>query len=203
MSAGRLQEVAFFDIYPSSNSASFSGTWGNYPFFPRGVVAVSGIGEGLFILRPNLLDSTQPPSNVTAADLGTNQIDLDWDPVPGATEYLVKRAVGGCGGTFVDFATTPTPDFSDVTVSGNETYGYIVQASQPIGCESDCVEVTATGECLLMPDFPAAGQAAGGSVATPAVQSHIDVAAIPGPTKLYFYNVVAMCGTTKVHADLT
>ena len=48
------QEVGFIDIYPSSNSAAFSGTWSNYPYFASGVVAVSHIEEGLFLVLPNL-----------------------------------------------------------------------------------------------------------------------------------------------------
>ncbi|MEW5985672.1 MAG: choice-of-anchor B family protein [Chloroflexota bacterium] len=47
-------EVAYFDIYPSNNSPSFNGAWGNYPFFESGIVIVSGIEQGLFILQPNL-----------------------------------------------------------------------------------------------------------------------------------------------------
>jgi len=45
-----LEEVAYFDVYPSSNSAQFDGTWSNYPYFPSGVIAVSHIQEGLFLL---------------------------------------------------------------------------------------------------------------------------------------------------------
>ena len=48
------EEVGFIDIYPSSNSAAFNGTWSNYPYFASGVVAVSHIEEGLFLVQPNL-----------------------------------------------------------------------------------------------------------------------------------------------------
>ena len=48
---GRLREVAFFDTYPSHDRRGFVGTWSNYPFFPSGTIAVSGIDEGLFLLR--------------------------------------------------------------------------------------------------------------------------------------------------------
>ena len=51
---GRLREVAFFDVVPGSDAAGFSGAWGNYPFLPSGIVLVSGIEQGLFILRPHL-----------------------------------------------------------------------------------------------------------------------------------------------------
>ena len=46
-------EIGFFDLYPSSNSAQFNGTWSNYPFFASGVVAVSHIEDGLFLVQPN------------------------------------------------------------------------------------------------------------------------------------------------------
>ena len=49
-----LTEVAYFDIYPSSNNASFNGAWNNYPFFASGNVIVSGMEQGLFVLRPKL-----------------------------------------------------------------------------------------------------------------------------------------------------
>lgn len=51
---GNLSEVAFFDIYPSSDAASFNGAWSVYPYFDSGVVVVSGIEQGLFILQPQL-----------------------------------------------------------------------------------------------------------------------------------------------------
>ena len=54
------KEVAFFDTTPGepTTSAMGGGSWGNYPYFKNGVVAVStyglrdvSIGKGLFILR--------------------------------------------------------------------------------------------------------------------------------------------------------
>ncbi len=51
IASGTLTEFAFFDTYPSSNGASFNGTWSNYPYFASGVIAASGIGEGLFLLK--------------------------------------------------------------------------------------------------------------------------------------------------------
>lgn len=45
-------EIGFFDTYTPSNSLSYEGAWSNYPYFESGVVIVSSIGEGLFILDP-------------------------------------------------------------------------------------------------------------------------------------------------------
>ena len=47
---GRLEPVGFFDIYPIDNGPQFNGAWSVYPFFPSGVLAVSGIEQGLFLL---------------------------------------------------------------------------------------------------------------------------------------------------------
>ena len=50
IASGMMTEVGFFDVYPSSDGAGFNGTWSNYPYFASGVVAVSHIEEGLFLL---------------------------------------------------------------------------------------------------------------------------------------------------------
>lgn len=50
---GRLIPSGFFDIYPADDAAEFNGAWSVFPFFPSGVIAVSGIEQGLFLLaRP-------------------------------------------------------------------------------------------------------------------------------------------------------
>ena len=54
IAAASLSEVAYFDTYPDSDGISYDGAWSSYPFFESGVVPVSTIGEGLFLLRPTL-----------------------------------------------------------------------------------------------------------------------------------------------------
>jgi len=49
-----LTEVGFFDTYPSFDNPSFSGAWSNYPYFASGILIVSDINRGLFVLQPNL-----------------------------------------------------------------------------------------------------------------------------------------------------
>jgi hypothetical protein len=58
---GNLSEVGYFDIYPANDSAEFNGAWSVYPFFASGNVVVSGIEQGLYILRPNLGVSNDAP----------------------------------------------------------------------------------------------------------------------------------------------
>jgi choice-of-anchor B domain-containing protein len=53
VSAGQLSELAFFDMYPENDNASFEGgTWSNYPYFSQqDIVAATGMDRGLFVLR--------------------------------------------------------------------------------------------------------------------------------------------------------
>ena len=50
----RLNEVAYFDLYPETDAPAFRGAWTAYPFLPSGHVIVSSIEGGLFVLRPRL-----------------------------------------------------------------------------------------------------------------------------------------------------
>ncbi|MFB6278229.1 MAG: choice-of-anchor B family protein [Salinibacter sp.] len=46
------KEVAHFDTQPyDDNGTGFQGTWSNYPYFESGIIVVSSIGEGLFVLE--------------------------------------------------------------------------------------------------------------------------------------------------------
>ena len=58
---GNLAEVGYFDIYPASDSPEFNGAWSVYPYFASGNVVVSGIEQGLFVLRPRLDGAGSPP----------------------------------------------------------------------------------------------------------------------------------------------
>jgi choice-of-anchor B domain-containing protein len=45
-------EVGYFDTLPfGENDPVFSGSWSNYPYFESGIIAVSSIGEGLFLVK--------------------------------------------------------------------------------------------------------------------------------------------------------
>jgi choice-of-anchor B domain-containing protein len=51
-------EVAYFDTVPyGDNSAGTSGAWSNYPFFGDGTLIQTGGSEGLFVLRPTILNT--------------------------------------------------------------------------------------------------------------------------------------------------
>jgi choice-of-anchor B domain-containing protein len=52
------REVGFFDTTPGlSNAPGYTGSWSNYPYFKSGTIAVSSVGEGLFLLRKRQIDT--------------------------------------------------------------------------------------------------------------------------------------------------
>jgi Hint module/LVIVD repeat len=51
MSKANFTEVAYFDIYPEDDDAQLNGAWGVYPYFPSGTILVSGMEQGLYILK--------------------------------------------------------------------------------------------------------------------------------------------------------
>jgi choice-of-anchor B domain-containing protein len=55
IAGGDLKEVAWLDVYPENDNPGFEGgTWSNYPWYKGGVVGVSSIDRGLFLLRPRV-----------------------------------------------------------------------------------------------------------------------------------------------------
>ena len=124
---GQLEEVAFFDVYPASNSAQFNGTWSNYPYFGSGNVIVSHIEEGLYIVRPNII----PPCEVscgctdaTACNYDPNALNED-----GSCDFSCYGCTDAAACNYDPAATiddgsciAPDPSFGcDCSLDGNQT----------------------------------------------------------------------------------
>jgi choice-of-anchor B domain-containing protein len=99
-------EVANFDVYPANDNTGFNGSWSNYPYFESGVVVVSGIEQGLFILRPNLDQPPGPQLSISGDCPGPNAINLTGATPGGRVALLYARQpgsqvfpVGACAGT--------------------------------------------------------------------------------------------------------
>ena len=69
------KEIGFFDTFPISDNTSFNGAWGVYPYLPSGIVLISDISSGLYVVR----DNTREPE----------QGNVSFD----AQTYLVKEGV--------------------------------------------------------------------------------------------------------------
>lgn len=50
-----MTEVGFFDQIPGEPTADFGGSFSVYPFFDSGTIVMTSMGEGLFILRPEVV----------------------------------------------------------------------------------------------------------------------------------------------------
>lgn len=77
-----FSEVGYFDTYPLSNQNKFNGAWSTFPYFKSGLVAISNVEEGLFLVKPNLETSLIPPPTL--------------EPTPKPTSPLVDEPAGGC-----------------------------------------------------------------------------------------------------------
>jgi len=60
----QMQEVGFFDHYPQDNDNVFESEWMNYPYFESGVIPLTDIDNGMFLVKPNFI---QPITTVIPA----------------------------------------------------------------------------------------------------------------------------------------
>jgi beta-glucanase (GH16 family) len=92
-----------------------------------------------------ILPRPAAPAGVSATP-GNAQVDLKWNGIPGAT-YHVKRAATS-GGPYTTLASAiATTNYTDVTVTNDVTYHYVV-AAELLGCAStNSTFVSATPAC--------------------------------------------------------
>ncbi len=99
---GNLIEVGNFDTYIPANTG-FNGAWGAYPFLPSGLVIISDIGNGLYVLEPNYVracwlegtvtDSiTMAPINNASVEIIADQLNGDNTDATGAYETGLATA---------------------------------------------------------------------------------------------------------------
>ena len=93
-SPGSPSEIAFFDTFPvpSTNTASFNGAWGVYPFLPSGTILVSNIEDGLFVLKESGEVKPEPEPEVAFYEYPVKLVcGVQKDPESG---HLVRGAYG-------------------------------------------------------------------------------------------------------------
>ncbi|WP_117208906.1 choice-of-anchor B family protein [Allorhizocola rhizosphaerae] len=88
IASNQLTEVGYFDIYPSSNGTGFNGAWNTYPFFRSGTIAISGIEQGLVLVKYN--PDSQPPGTEVYAD--TFETATGWTANPSGTDTATLGA---------------------------------------------------------------------------------------------------------------
>lgn len=148
-----LSEVAFFDIYPDDDAAQFNGAWSNYPYFASGTVIVSGIEQGLYVLRPNISNNNgsaptasviQPTHGSTVSGVVTIQIDAN-DVEDAAGTLTVEWNLSGSSWLPATYnGTTGYYEATwDTTLNGDGGYALNVRATDSDGQSgNDSINVT-------------------------------------------------------------
>ncbi len=130
---GRLREVAYFDTLPDRDEPGFIGAWSVYPFFRSGVVVVSSIGQGLFVLQPfppeHDEEGTQelaPPRRLKVK-FRDERLVLSWrDSDEGETPFRVYKELDEGGMALVREVEAGRHHFIDREIGLPATYTYYV-----------------------------------------------------------------------------
>ena len=97
------KEIGFFDTFPISDNTSFNGAWGVYPYLPSGVILISDISSGLYVVRDNTLEPEQgnvsfdaqtylveegasATVSVERKNGSTGAVSVKWEILAGATD---------------------------------------------------------------------------------------------------------------------
>jgi choice-of-anchor B domain-containing protein len=145
-------EVAYFDTYPGSDSASFNGAWSSYPFFPSGNVIISDIERGLFVVR---VDAELRP--MALAQSGSLPQNVD----PAGGEVLSVEAItrAGVAVSSVDLMLNTGSGFSPIAMNDNGDGTYST-ALPNVPCGSDIsYYFTASTSDAFTSTFPTNGAA--------------------------------------------
>lgn len=120
---GAVSEVGYFDIYPADDAPVYGGSWGNYPFLPSGNILVSGMEQGLYVLRPTG-SAAAPDFDVevreTALSICTGhagQVTVDTRALYGYAGTLVLSVSGLPVGASATFAAPSLPAGAPTTLT--------------------------------------------------------------------------------------
>jgi fibronectin type 3 domain-containing protein len=80
------------------------------------------------------------PTGLTAT-AGNGQVVLNWNAASGATGYNLKRAIVS-GGPYAIIAEPPLPGWTDLIVTNNTTYFYVVSSVNGAGQSANSAEVS-------------------------------------------------------------
>ena len=101
-----LFEEAYFDIYPSSDSANFNGSWSNYPYFSNGMVIISGIEQGLFVVQPTTLPIEPPVACDSPTDIPWLTVSPDNGSTAEGSSSMVNVGFDSTGLTAGDYTAS-------------------------------------------------------------------------------------------------
>jgi hypothetical protein len=120
-----ISEIGYFDTFPAAGSL-YSGNWGVYPHLPSGVVAVSDISNGLFLVEYDAdagrLDGTVSSSaGGLLAGATVEYVNFGLDLTTDATGAYRFAVHSGAGHVVAASAFGHEPDTATVSVAPNGT----------------------------------------------------------------------------------
>lgn len=125
-----LVEVGYYDTADTLEGSGYNGAWGTYPFLPSGIILVSDIEKGLYILQPNYQRACYLEGSVVDATnnspLANASVRLEEVDLKEATRTDGSYAMGlGDGGTYT--ATYAKLGYQTETRTVNLSSGQLVQ----------------------------------------------------------------------------
>lgn len=107
IASGSISEEGYFDSYPASNSANFSGAWSVFPYFASGNIVISDINRGFLLVKAQTDDIIPPTANCTdytvaldangEATIVPSDIDNGSSDNSGTVYFNICNDTFGCG----------------------------------------------------------------------------------------------------------
>lgn len=117
-----VDEIGHLDILPDTDAIQYLGSWSNYPYFKSGVVVLTDIQNGVWIVKPRYLSVTASTENLCYGDNLTidltclvkiNNVSIENLPETVDFNYTINERS-------VNITIDPFPEID------NETYNFTV-----------------------------------------------------------------------------
>lgn len=152
VSNASLTEEAYFDIYPPDDAAHFNGAWNNYPFFESGLVIVSGIEQGLYVLRPTSLSqfNLRAEASLSVCQGGSGSTPVSVTAGGSYVGSVTLSTIGLPAGVDAEFSANPVvvPGMSTLTVTesglADGTYTFTLHGTDGTGSRDTNIGLTIT-----------------------------------------------------------
>jgi hypothetical protein len=100
------------------------------------------------LYNSNLFPPSDAPAGLTANALGNGAVQLNWSAASVGTSYNVKRSLIN-GGPYVTITNVTTTSFTDMSVTNNQSYYYVVSAVNAAGEGANSTQANASPSALV------------------------------------------------------
>jgi choice-of-anchor B domain-containing protein len=128
-----LIETGYFDSSPNFSGPTFNGNWGAYPFLPSGLILITDMEEGLFVLQP---DYTR------ASFLELSLRDCNGNAVTGAKIILDNDSIASSNlAGRVEYGALMDGSF-DLRIEANGFYPELIEAVSMVPGQTQNLSIT-------------------------------------------------------------